>query len=207
MPKERLYMAEELAIILYKLGCVKIGSFKLTSGMWSPIYIDLRRLPSHPEEFDRITDICARRVKDLKFDLICGIATGGIPLAAVVAFKLKKPFIYARKEEKRHGLSRLIEGDYTAGSEVLIIDDVATTGGTLERVVKALRNQGLKVSQALVVVDREQGARERLSKLGVALHALTTLKDIVAVLFRAELISSEDYERVMKYLRGESDVV
>ena len=88
--------------------------------------------------------------------------------------------IYVRKETKAHGLGKRIEGDISSEGKALIIDDVATTGSSIESAVKALRSEGLMVSDAFVVVDREEGARERLDNLGVRLNSLITLSQLTS---------------------------
>ncbi|HFC49558.1 MAG TPA: orotate phosphoribosyltransferase, partial [Thermofilum sp.] len=93
--------------------------------------------------------------------------------------EMKKPLIYVRKERKEHGTKKIIEGDFKPGAKVLVVDDVATTGGSILRAVNALRSAGLVVEHALVVVDRLEGAEEALSRVGVRLFSLVTLKDLV----------------------------
>ncbi len=193
---------DEVTLLLYKLGCIQIGNFKLTSGLWSPIYVDLRKLPSYPNEFKRIVNICVNKIKNLKSDIICGIATGGIPLATLIAYKLRKPLIYVRKAEKGHGTRKLIEGEYDEGDEVIVVDDVSTTGGSLLRAIKVLKNENLKVNHALVIVERGQGACERLAKEGVTLHYIAKLIDMITILFEKQLISQQDYTRIRSYLEG-----
>ena len=195
-------MISELALLLYKLNCVQVGDFLLTSGMRSPIYVDLRRIPSHPEVFERITDLCINKIREIKADLVCGIATGGIPLATLMAYKLKMPLIYVRKGERGHGTKRLVEGDYNPGATALVVDDVSTTGGSILRAVRVLREEGIRVYDAFVVVDRGQGARECLAKEGVMLHFLARLMDIVEFLFSEGLINRHYYESIKEYLRG-----
>ncbi len=194
-----------LSEMLYRIGCIKFGSFKLTSGALSPVYVDLRLLPSHPEEFEAVVDMCVEAVSSLCFDAVCGIATGGIPLATLIAYKTRRPLIYVRKGERRHGTRRLVEGDYRERWRVLLVDDVATTGGSLTQGVKALRGVGLDVENALVVVDREQGAAEGLGTIGVRLHRVATLRDVVEELYGLGLISNEDYRRVVNYLSWGGD--
>ncbi len=106
---------------------------------------------------------------------------GGLPLATGVALRLGRPLIYVRKDRKDHGTMKQLEGDYNQGQRVLLIDDVATTGGSLIEAARILRSSGLEVAEALVVVDREEGAREALRSEGIELYSLTTLKRILEV--------------------------
>ena len=141
-------------------------------------------------------------MRDSVFDLVCGVESSGIPLATAISLYLEKPLIYVRKGRKGHGLGKLIEGDYREGALALLVDDVATTGNSLVHGVKALRSEGLRVQEAFVLVDREQGALEALTNLGVKLRRLTSLSAIVSSLFRSKKIGKETYEDALRHLRS-----
>jgi orotate phosphoribosyltransferase len=194
----------KIALALAEHRCILVGEFRLSSGLVSPYYIDLRAVPSYPGLFDLMTDAYVLTLSELKipFDRIAGIATAGIPLAALVAYKLGKPFLYVRKEERVHGTQRLVEGDVKAGDMVIILDDVVTTGGNLLRGIRALRERRAKVGHALVLVDREQGAKENLEAAGVKLISVLTSSEVIEHLYSKGVISREDYKRVVDYIRG-----
>ena len=168
-----------VAELLKRIGAVKFGEFVLSSGKKSNVYVDLRKLPSYPEAFREIVWAMAERAGKIDFDLLCGVAVGGLPLATAVAYEMGKPLIYVRKERKEHGTKKIIEGDFKPGAKVLVVDDVATTGGSILRAVNALRSAGLVVEHALVVVDRLEGAEGALRRAGVMLLSLVTLKDLI----------------------------
>lgn len=193
----------KLALALAKHKCVLVGEFKLSSGITSPYYVDLRTVPSHPELFDLVADAYVAGLKDLKltFDRIAGIATAGVPIASLVAHKLKKPFLYARKDEKAYGTKNLIEGVVNAGDSVLVVDDVATTGGSLQRAIGALRERGAKVNHVMVLVDREQGAKESLNAMDVKLISLMTSSKLIEELHLKGIVAKGDYEKVLEYIR------
>ena len=197
---------DELIIRMFKAGCIKIGDFKLTSGSRSPIYIDLRILPSHPKLFSDLIKKSVEIVRDKRFDLLCGVETGGIPIATALLFHLEKPMIYVRKNVKKHGLEKSVEGVYRSGESVLLIDDVATTGHSLGRAAKTLRENGLLVEEAFVIVDRGQGAGKHLRDMGVNLSCFTNLQEVLEVLRDREFISEDVYRSLTLYVEGSRSV-
>ncbi len=195
---------QKIALALAKHRCVIVGEFELTSGLMSPYYIDLRAAPSHQELFDLITSAYVAELNSLRirFDRIAGVATAGVPIGALVAYKLKKPFLYIRKVERVHGTKNLVEGVINPGESVLIVDDTATTGGSLLQAVRTIREKGGKVEHAIVLVDREQGGRESLAKQGVKLIALMTSTMLMEELHLKGLVNEGDYQRVIAYIKG-----
>ena len=192
-----------IAVELFNKGMIKIGHFKLTSGIESPFYIDLRKLYSYPELARRIVYEIIARFEIEKYDVIVGIATAGIALAAYIAALTGKPMAYIRMERKEHGMRNIIEGE-VANRKCIIIDDVATTGGSIERAYKALKEAGSKPTAAGVIVDREQGARERLARIGLEFYYLVTAKELFAELHKHGLISEDIYINILRYLERRS---
>ena len=147
----------------------------LSSGRRSDIYVDLRLVPGIPRLYRLALALLyaeAYRVLDT-IDLIVGVATGGVPWASGLALLSGLPSGYVRKERKGHGTGRSVEAP--GPGRALLVDDVATTGGSLARAVEALRREGYEVGHALVLVDRGEGAREKLDGLGVELMSVLTL--------------------------------
>ena len=138
---------------LYRLGLIRFGEFKLSSGGKSTFYINLRDLPSFPDLFEKIMGMAIEIIDPTSFDFVCGIATGGIPLAAYIAFKLRMPFGYVRIEKKTHGIEGYVAGR-TEGRRILLVDDVTTTGASLLRSTNILEPSGGKLSCILVIVVR-----------------------------------------------------
>ncbi|MEM1643823.1 MAG: orotate phosphoribosyltransferase [Desulfurococcaceae archaeon] len=189
-----------LPIELYKYGMIRFGRFKLTSGIDSPYYIDLRRLYSYPKLAKRVAlEIIERFNVVREVDAIVGVATAGIPLATYIAALSEKPLAYIRSERKAHGMESLVEGD-VAGRKTAIVDDVATTGGSIERAWNALTSAGSKPIAAIVIVDREQGARERLSRLGLKFFSLTTAREIFSELYKAGIIDESLLRELIEYM-------
>ena len=190
----------EIATALFKANCIKFGDFILTSGIRSPIYVDLRALLSHPKEFKLIIEKSIQVVRELNFDFICGIESSGIPLTTALSLELEVPMVYVRKKVKGHGLMKAIEGEPKKNCKVLIVDDVVTTGGSIARAVETLKSEDLAVSDAYVIVDREQGAKEKLASMGIELKSLTTLTELVSTLGDIGLIDNGTVAKVLEYL-------
>lgn len=200
----KLLSRDELAKELFEKGCIAFGEFTLSAGGKSPYYIDLRRIPSYPELYDKVTDLYVDLLHKLDFDKVVGIATAGIPIAALTAYKLNKPFLYVRKEAKDYGLQKQIEGVLERGDKVVVVDDVITTGSNIIRAVDAIRSAGAVVNKAVVLVDREQGGSEALRKLNVELLSIVKASQLVESLHNLKLIDDKTYHNVMAYIRASS---
>ncbi|MCX8196558.1 MAG: orotate phosphoribosyltransferase [Acidilobaceae archaeon] len=169
----------ELAELVRARGALLFGEFTLSSGAKSNYYLDMRKLLGDSRAFRRASELLAERAKELEpFEVVAGVATAGIPWAAAVALMLNKGVAYVRSEAKGHGTGSLVEGD-PRGS-CIVVDDVATTGASLERAASALK-PFCEVKGAVVLVDRLQGAGERLERLGVKLLSVATIKDIISI--------------------------
>ncbi len=194
-----------MANILFKIDAVKFGVFKLSSGKASPYYIDLRVIPSFPDAFREICDFYAETITNqvgLKnFDRIAGIPLAGIPFASQIAYNLKKPFLYVRKGVKLHGRERRVEGVLVSGDRVLLIDDLLTTGLTLQTAADSVRAEGGVVSEAVVFLDRQEGGRALLEKNGIKLHSLLKISEIVTTLFEIGAIDEESLKTIQKQIK------
>ncbi len=190
-----------LALELYRRGMLKLGKFRLASGLESPFYIDLRKLYSYPDLARRVAKELAYVGEVEKLDGVVGVATAGIALAAYIAALYGIPMAYVRAEKKGHGTLSLIEGEVT-GKRVAIIDDVATTGGSIERAFRVLHEAGAEPVVALVVVDREQGAKERLGRLGLELRSLATARQLFEELYKAGVIDEQTLKQIISYIES-----
>jgi orotate phosphoribosyltransferase len=197
---------QEIIEELYKIGAVKIGEFTLTSGLKSPFYIDLRRIYSYPDLAMRIVDKIISSIDLREIDMIIGIATAGIPLATYIACKNKIPMGYIRIERKEHGTASTVEGDVTK-KRIAVVDDVATTGGSIEKSIQTLKELGGDPKIAIVVVDREQGARERIERLGVKFYRLLTAKEIFRTLLLKRFIDEKIYKEILDYLEKTRSII
>jgi len=195
----------ELCRVLHKIGALKFGVFRLTSGRTSPYYIDLRIVPSFPDAFRRVCDLYAILVEtDLgtdSFERVAGIPTAGIPFASFVAYQLQKPFLYIRQRARLHGRERRIEGMIMPGDRVLLVDDLITTGGSLRRAAKAVRAEGGVVNHALVLLDREESGKQKLAEDNISLHYLLTASEAAKKLFETGAIDDEQLKTILKQVR------
>lgn len=164
-----------LADGLLEAGCIKFGEFTLKSGLISPIYIDLRQVISYPALLKQIGNAYLPLIHSLRFDRLAGLPYAAIPIATAVSLAGNYPMIYPRKEIKTYGTKAEIEGEFHPGETALIIDDLATTGGSKFEAIEKLTGAGLIVSDVVVLVDRQSGAREALEQAGYRLHAVLTI--------------------------------
>lgn len=190
---------DEFCNILLRTGCIKFGTFQLSSGALSPYYVDLRLIPSDPEAFKRAirfyTVTLERVIK--RSSRLVGIPTAGVPYAAVLAFNFAKPFLYLRKEAKDHGQRRRIEGIIFPGDKVVLLDDVITTGKNIMEAVDAIRAEGGVVKDAVVLLDRQQGGKAQLMKMGVRLRCYATITRVAQVLLKRGTIDDEQYREIL----------
>lgn len=203
--REREATKAELYKILNRIGALEFGVFKLTTGRTSPYYIDLRMVPSFPDAFRRVCDLYLKLIRsDIgaeSFDRIAGIPTAGIPFASFLAYQLKKPFLYTRPRKRLRGRERRVEGILMPGDRVLLIDDLVTTGGSLRRATEAIRSEGGLVGDAVVLLDREEGGKEKLAEYEVNLHSLLRASEAAEELYRMDAITEDQLKTIKKQVK------
>jgi len=195
-----------VATALYISGCLKFGLFKIKSGATSPYYIDLARVLSAPEQLCNLADFAAQEIKQImatdKVDKLASIELKGALLVPSIACKLNLPCVVVRKEEKAYGITGRIAGaEVTQGDNILFFDDVISEGLSKVEGIKPLQELGAKIKHVLVVVNREQGGKETLEKLGYQVHALARISDIVASLYVDKRISKEQADKVLDFIK------
>ena len=195
----------EICKILNRIGALKFGAFKLTSGKLSPYYIDLRIVPSFPDAFHEICDFYVDFIRSEvgagDFERVAGIPVAGIPFAALIAYSLKKPFLYVRKGVRLHGRERSIEGVIAPGDRVLLIDDLITTGLSLRKAAKAIMAEGGIVADAVVLLDRLEGGKEKLAERGIKLHALLNITETAKTLHELGTIDEDQLKTIFKQVK------
>ncbi len=197
----------DMAKILGKINAIKFGLFTLSSGKVSPYYVDLRIVPSFPDAFRDIcnfyTQIITEKIGINSFDRIAGLPIAGIPFATQVAYNLKKPFLYVLKGVKLHGRERRVEGILTSGDRVLLIDDLVTTGLSLKEAAEAVRAEGGIVTEAVAFIDREEGGKEVLERVGVKLHSILKISDVASNLYEIGVLDDENLKTITAQIRTE----
>ncbi len=175
-PTEPVPDRDAVIRLLLDAQAVRFGEFTLTSGAKSDVYIDVKRAWTDPARLELLGRALAARVGSA--ERFAGMELGAVPLLVAVALRTGRPYVVLRKATKEHGTRQAYEGDVPAGARVLLIEDVSTTGGSTLRSVEIVRAAGGQVERALVVVDRESGARDLLASAGVTLEPLVTLSEL-----------------------------
>jgi orotate phosphoribosyltransferase/uridine monophosphate synthetase len=197
-----------LAQVMWDLGCIRFGDFTVGTTVDSPVYVNPRLLVSRPDVMRRIANIIdeettsgqvRRKPRVSRFDVVAGVPLGGLHLAGAYSIVHGVPLIYPRFDG-RSSESHFIEGGFSEGQRVLIIDDLVTGGRSLMQTADLLREAGLEVSDALVLIDRGQNPHERLRHHGINLVSILPLKVMLNYLHSSAQIHKADYERAIAYL-------
>jgi len=141
--------------------------------------IDLRRIISYPKLLAQVGEAYLPLIRELKFDRLAGLPYAAIPIATAISLAGDYPLIYPRKEAKTYGTKAEIEGEFHAGETALVIDDLATTGGSKFEAIEKLTGASLVVKDVVVLIDRQSGARESLEQAGFQLHAVLTISEML----------------------------
>jgi uridine monophosphate synthetase len=191
---------QSLALTLYDIGAVQLGKFKLHSGQFSPIYLDLRLLVSYPDAWREVTAAYCAVLEALHFDLLAATPLAGLPLGAAICLTMDAPMIYPRKTAKSYGTGKSIEGKWTVGETVVVVDDLITSGDSLLQTIAALKASGLQVEDAVVLVNRQQGGAATLQAEGYRLHSVFSLSQLLGFLEHHERITAGQRDHVLRAL-------
>ena len=205
-------MSEIIAEKLIDIESVKFSfenHFTLTSGLKSPVYVDCRKIISFLDEREFIMNeaLSYFEKNKIQFDLVAGGETAGIPYAAIISEKIKKPMVYIRKKPKGFGQNQQIEGNFKEKEKAILIEDLATDGGSKVVFVEAMRKAGLIVNDIFVIFYYDIFNLENsvLSKLNVNIHSLCTWKDIISVIEKKNSYKENDIKNLKKFLSNPDD--
>ncbi len=197
---------KSIILELFAIGAIQFGQFTLKSGIDSPIYIDMRLIISYPALLKRISAALWQLSSRLSFDLLCGVPYTALPIATAISLEHNIPMVMRRKEVKEYGTKKIIEGVFNLKDTCLIIEDVVTSGSSILETANALAKEGINVEDALVILNREQGGKERLKEKGIFLHSLISVFDLLKVLFAEKKISDETFRSVNAFLTSQDFV-
>ena len=204
--KRKNELKRDLCNIIVRVAALKFGAFTLPSGILTPYYVDLRLIPSFPEAFKKIVNMCVEMAKNEvgieNFERIAGIPTAGIAFSSVLSYLLSKPFLYVRREVKALGRERRVEGMLNPGDHFLLTDDLIATGGNLAAATNALRSEGGLVKDAVVLIDREEGGEEALARIEVKLHSLVKMSEAARIMYDVETINKEQLDSILKQTKA-----
>lgn len=193
-------LIKSLILDLFAIEAVKFGSFTLKSGIQSPIYLDLRVIISYPAVLKKISKSLEEILSSLSFDLLCGVPLTALPITTALSLDFNIPMLMRRKEAKDYGTKKMIEGKFEKGQRCLVIEDVITSGSSILETVTPLREAGLEVEDVVVILNREQGGKEKLKAEGIYLHSLISIFDLLKVLFQEKKISEEKFREINDFL-------
>ena len=196
---------QKIADILLSIGCVNINfknKFTLTSGKKSPVYVDCRKLVSFPKEREIIINEMSKQIQSKYKNqiIVAGGETAGIPYSSYISQKLKLPMVYIRKKPKGFGKGKIIEGEFKKRSKSILIEDMATDGGSKIHFINSMRKAELSVRDIFVVFfyDIYPSAKANMKKMRVNLNYLASWKDILEI--SPNYISMKDHAYLKRYL-------
>ena len=188
-----------LVLSLYQIGAIQFGDFTLKSGQSSSLYLNLRKIISHPDLLRRIANAVWQVSQPHQYDLVCGVPYTALPIATCISLDHHLPMIIRRKETKDYGTKQKIEGDYQPHQRCLVVEDVITSGTSLLETTKDLEKEGLKITDVTALIDREQGGRQTLEKQ-FRVHSVLRLSDMMDILLDSTLVSRADKAKIHSFL-------
>lgn len=169
---------KDLVNKLKSCGAIQYGHFVLTSGAVSDYYVDIKKASTNPQVLKTISSYIEPIVKG-KYDIIAGMELGAVPLIVALSLQTGIPFVIIRKQKREHGTGKQIEGESVTNKKVLIVEDVTTSGGSVENSIWILRQNHALLDTVVTIVDRESGARKKIESLDLQFVPLVTIKDIL----------------------------
>ncbi|CAF1615717.1 unnamed protein product [Rotaria magnacalcarata] len=191
-----------LVLQLYDIEAFKFGSFKLKTGLQSPIYIDLRVIISYPDILRSVAVHMNEILKrsNVSFDSICGVPYTALPIASIICADYNRPMLIRRKEVKNYGTKKLIEGKFQTNDRCIIIEDIVTSGSSVIETADSLRAEGLQITDAIVFFDREQNGENNLQKRNIRLHRVLKISEVLGYLVQHGKITEEISDSVKEFI-------
>lgn len=170
---------QELIAALKACGAVRYGDFTLASGKKSKYYIDIKKASTDPRTLKIIARQAALRIKEMDVNIVSGVELGGVPLATAVSLETELPLLLVRKSVKEYGTKSRFVGDLKPEDRLVMLEDVTTSGGSVRNAIEVVRETGASVRYVITVVDREEGAGEKLKEANVQLVPLVSASDLL----------------------------
>lgn len=195
-----------LALGMFDVGVIKFGEFRLKlheknpDAPLSPIYVDLRILRSFPKVMNSAIAVYKELTSNLKFDCYADVPTAATPIVAILSHETGIPMISPRREEKKHGIKRPIDGAFEEGQVVLLVDDLITLADSKLGAISVLEENSVKVHDVVVLIDREQGGVQELESRGYSCHVAYSLKELLKFYLETGKLNRDEYERTIAYL-------
>ena len=213
MPSRRETGNLWLAKALWDLGAIQFGDFTLgRTTLHSPVYVNLRLLISNPRALQRAARVMWEEVRTLQsmlrpqvqpFQRVTGIPFGGLQLGLAFSLTSNIPLVYIHPAKNRDASEPFVEGLFERGETALLIDDLITSGGNVLETATFLQIQaGLRVKDVVVLLDRQEGAKERLRHYGINLISILGLEPMLNYLMASGKIPEDWYKKSVEYVRS-----
>jgi len=173
----------EIIKALKDCEAVQFGDFTLSSGQKSSYYIDIKKASTDPKTLKivaaHISGLISEMMRSTDQIIVGGVELGGVPIATAVSLETEFPLLIIRKEQKEYGTKSRYVGKMDTEKEIILMEDVTTSGGSVKKAIIALKEDGAKISKVVTIVDRESGAAASLKELGVELIPLVRSSELV----------------------------
>ncbi len=193
---------KNLILELHKLGIIKFGQFTLKSGLLSPFYIDFRIIISHPQILKALASQIWLRIENLKFDHLCGVPYAALPLSTAISIEHLIPQLIKRKEKKKYGTAKSVEGVFEKNDVCLVIEDIITSGASLLETTAELEKEGLQINHLISLLDRQQGGNEVLKNAGYEVISIFTITDVINALQDENKITKEEFDLTLNFIQN-----